>query len=158
MAIMKCSTHKKVTDETGQGNALADQTAKDTAYAKTGHMYVVDSTEKVRPHEIFGNTVESVRKIQDEATEQERKEWEEGKAKLDENTLCWTDLSQRERWMLPDAFVLPVVTMAHGPAHVNAKSICDLLDPVWCVKHSHLYPLIQATRYYLETGSGRAAH
>ncbi|KAJ1099022.1 hypothetical protein NDU88_004126 [Pleurodeles waltl] len=130
IAIVKCSAHKKIVDDVGRGNAFADEVAKKTARDNTSRMYVAGPANCVREKGMCEDTVESVKSIQGEATENELRKWKESTGMLDEMG-CWVELSEHQRWLLPDAYVLPVVTMAHGPAHLSAKGICKLLAPVW---------------------------
>ncbi|XP_078518311.1 protein NYNRIN-like [Lissotriton helveticus] len=130
VAIVKCSAHKAITDDVGRGNAFADEIAKQTARNMMSRMYVATSARWISESGMCEDTVESVKEIQKEATEEEKRAWRESTGKLDSSG-CWIDLSEQQRWMLPDAYVLAVVTMAHGTAHISSKGICKMLAPVW---------------------------
>lgn len=123
VANIKCSAHKKVTDKVGQGNAFADEVARDTASALTSKVYVLGSQA-----ESWENMYTEIKDIHQSATEQGRAEWQK-EGELDDEG-CWRSKNM-SKWKLPYAYVLPFVTMAHGPAHVSAKNIISQLDPVW---------------------------
>ncbi|KAJ1215580.1 hypothetical protein NDU88_003188 [Pleurodeles waltl] len=123
LAIVKCSAHKKVTDKIGQGNALADRVARETAMQRsTTSMYVVKSQA-----ERWHNARQDVLDIQKSASVKEREQWSE-EGKLDDEG-CWRN-KQMDKWKLPIAFVQPMVQMAHGLAHVGASTIRKLLTQV----------------------------
>ncbi|KAJ1127606.1 hypothetical protein NDU88_006002 [Pleurodeles waltl] len=129
VAIIKCSAHKKITDDIGRGNAFADATAKATARAPFDNAYVESSIKGEPQYEVLENTMQCVRDIQAEATAEEREQWEKN-GRLDSEG-CYTDDTDRRRWMLPNCYVHAMVTMAHSPAHISAQGIKTTLDHVW---------------------------
>lgn len=92
-------------------------------------MYVTGPARGVPEVPMFNNTLECVREIQQEATMEEKEAWQMY-GRLD-YTRCWIDLSEKQRWMLPNCYVNAIVTMAHSPAHISAKGIVAALDQVW---------------------------
>ncbi|KAJ1110281.1 hypothetical protein NDU88_007636 [Pleurodeles waltl] len=71
VAIVKCSAHKKVTDDVGRGNAFADEVAKETARNMMSRMYVAGPARWIGDVGMCEDTIESVKSIQAEATERE---------------------------------------------------------------------------------------
>ena len=129
LAIIKCSAHKKVTYHISQGNAFADEIAKKTAKEEYSLMFVAGSARWMPENGMFGATLDSVREIQQEVTKTELEVWRKYGRK--DETGCWVELSDKQKWMLPNAFVHAIVTMAHGPAHISAKGIISTIDNVW---------------------------
>ncbi|XP_069466728.1 uncharacterized protein [Ambystoma mexicanum] len=125
LAIIKCSAHKKVTNDVGIGNAFADRTAKLTAQAPATLAYVsVNAPVNIE----FDNSLECVRQIQADASKEELEKWN-SKATLDDG--CYVYQSDRRLWMLPDKYVSIMLTMAHGHSHICADAIVALLGEVW---------------------------
>ncbi|KAJ1217273.1 hypothetical protein NDU88_004868 [Pleurodeles waltl] len=85
VAIVKCSAHKKVTDDVGRGNAFADEIAKETAKDVMNRMYVAGPARWVGDVGICEDTIEGVKSIHAEASEKELSVWKESTGKLDEN-------------------------------------------------------------------------
>ncbi|KAJ1204334.1 hypothetical protein NDU88_008112 [Pleurodeles waltl] len=111
IAIVKCSAHKKVTDKIGQGNALADRVARETAMLQsTTSLYVVKSQA-----ERWHNARQDVLDMQKSASVKEHEQWSEDGELDDEG--CWRN-KQMDKWKWLIAFVQPRVQMAHGLAHV----------------------------------------
>ena len=128
LAIVKCSAHRKVTDDVGKGNALADQTARNTALAEHSLTYVVLMTDEEGKE---FDPYKEIKEVQSLASEEEKAEWKAKGYVFDSNYGAWVSKENGGRWVLPNSFVLPIVQMTHGAAHVGADGIVNTVSRVW---------------------------
>lgn len=131
LAVIKCAAHKRVTDEIGQGNALADKIARQTALGEVPAPVYVLKSQAEKWHDARQQIID----IQRSATPEEKGQWETD-GMVDEEG-CWRSQDML-KWKLPQAYVIPLLTMTHLPAHIGSQAMCTMLKEVW--DHPRLRP------------------
>ncbi|XP_061701674.1 protein NYNRIN-like [Syngnathoides biaculeatus] len=140
IAVCKCKAHTKATDPVSQGNAKADQAAKQAAMG-TSHTYVQEEADSTDEDKCERTThpsqkqdiipLQVLKDMQDNAPPNEKQQWTAAGAKMD----CLGIYRVLDKPCIPRSLFQAVAKLSHGPSHVSTGGMVGIVENnFYCTK------------------------